>query len=904
MQEYHFKGCKNSGHDNTGDYKISALMSLCMMLTFCISIKTPEAAPEEFSDDEWKEISSIISRYYGEWIDTSDWMRTDHGGPIGNTIPSTALLGNGDLGITSGGSNDSKIFYISKSDFWTYRGAPIPIGGLTIKSASGLQGTDLKTARRQTYAKIKEIQDILNAEIRTEMDLAKGEPVLIKTWNSDRENVMICEIASGAEKSLSVEVSVWGHDNRVEAYYDSDSKTITATRMTKAQHTGDAEAFVSKAAISVRVIGTDAGAFTIPAGGRSSMQFVLPAAERGGNGKLVYKPVYIVTAVGGGGRNYGADGITLKPNCIDPVTEAAAILNKITNKNDIDELARSHSIWWKNYWSASYIKLDIKDRTYDFDTMLKYYYAAQYQLACSAREGKTAPGLYGHWHTSDSPMWDSDYHMNYNFIATWYGAAGSNRADTIKPAFDAIYAYRAKAETRAGWTEELANIAKTRVSPRDPSVVFHKDRNGEEWFPQKIKSGAIHERGGIPGALLYPVGILPWGMAGNDVNPAPSYHGQLLDALFNIYPLLEYYTYTLDDRVLKGPGGNLEGGLYDFIKKSLLLYEAWIDKIADGDDYTYDLYAAYNEGSWSVNPAVELAVLENGLKYAIMFSEILDVDVEKRKEWEEILKYLPGQPVSPYPRSGITYNVYTLAELEWNQRTNMYRPMQSPLPPDRNILPMETVIPGEVVGYYSPQAELKIAQDTVRVFSNDGAWRNNNNFPKMFPLAVIVRYPASEIITNFTNTLKSTYSHDGNNYPLMAKNLMVKDPVHGIEKIGATRFINNMMLLSDRGVMKVFPNWPDNTDAKFVRLREKGAFLVSAEYDGKAKEVKEGITLFSEKGSPITLASPWKEGITVTDRNGNEIEVLKGSVPNHPEEVTYTFGTEANMRYTVSKGRG
>jgi hypothetical protein len=374
-----------------------------------------------------------------------------------------------------------------------------------------------------------------------------------------------------------------------------------------------------------------------------------------------------------------------------------------------------------------------------------------------------------------------------------------------------------------------------------------------------------------------------------------------LDALLNIYPLVEYYTYTMDDSVLKGPDGGLEGGLYDFIKRSLLLYEAWIDKTSDGDGYTYDLYAAYNEGSWSVNPAVELAVLKNGLKYAIMFSEILGADGEKRKEWGEILKRLPGQPVSPYNSHGTVYDVYALAELEWSRRANRYQTMRSPLPPDRNILPMETVIPGEVVGYYSPPAELKTAQDTVRVFSNDNAWGNNNNFPKMFPVAVIVRYPAGEIITRFTNTLKSTYNHDGSNYPLTAKNLMVKDPVHGIEKIGATRFINNMMLLSDMGVMKVFPNWVDDKDAKFVRLREKGAFLVSAEYDGKAKEAK-SITLFSEKGSQVTLASPWKEGITVTDRNGNVIETRKGSAPNHPDEVTYTFGTEAGTRYTIIKG--
>ena len=41
--------------------------------------------------------------------------------------------------------------------------------------------------------------------------------------------------------------------------------------------------------------------------------------------------------------------------------------------------------------------------------------------------------------------------------------------------------------------------------------------------------------------------------------------------------------------------------------------------------------------------------------------------------------------------------------------------------------------------------------------------------------------------------------------------------------------LNNMMVQSDGGIIKVFPVWREDYDGKFSTIREKGAFLVSSE---------------------------------------------------------------------------
>ncbi len=708
--------------------------------------------------------------------------------------------------------------------------------------------------RFKPEGKLHEIQNILDAEVKTEMEIG-GTPLSMRTWTSATENVIVTELTSKGASPVDLQAQLWAKSGgQLPATATSDGSSATVTRQTTidSRDVNDVRAHASKAAMTMKVIGANGVAVNSDANKASgTFEFALGPGQT----------VYLVTAIGGGGRTYDSKGKLLQ--AAEPEVQAASLLHDIVGLADIQSLHGKHQDWWKNFWLTSYISMDTSDPK--LDTLMKYYYAAQYVLGSSIREDKVAPGLYSLWHTTDSSQWSSDYHMNYNFISTFYGVNSSNRAWMGLPAIDAILDYAGEGEKNAASTEHLLNIG-------------HGDHGvqARQFVESKIAKGDIDPINGIPDALLYPVSLGPWGMK---IERDYSYYGQLLDAIFSTYTLIEYYDYTLDESFLPV--------MYDYLKKCLALYEAWLEK----ENGKYVLYSAYNEGTWGKNSAVELAVLKNTLSHAIKASSKLNMDADKREQWQTILDNLAPQPTATY--AGKT--IFSLAEKHWNN--NQWEDLARPIPWDGNILPMESVIPGDQIGYYSPDTDLQVAHNTISVFVDEaigggknGAWSQYNNFPKIFANAVRVRYPAQEIVDNFALTIEEQ----------MEKNLTITDDsdFHGAEKSGATEAINSMMLLSDLGVMKVFPNWLKNRDAEFKNLRAKGAFVVSSAYRADTQSVRY-VDLTSEAGQPVTIASPWMSGIVVKDENGRNIPAVAGTAPNHAKEVTYTFNTTKGMKYRI-----
>ena len=93
--------------------------------------------------------------------------------------------------------------------------------------------------------------------------------------------------------------------------------------------------------------------------------------------------------------------------------------------------------------------------------------------------------------------------------------------------------------------------------------------------------------------------------------------------------------------------------------------------------------------------------------------------------------------------------------------------------------------------------------------------------------------------------------------------------------------INECLMQSYDGTIRLFPNWPSEKDAAFHTLRAAGAFLVSAEIkNGKVDEIE----ILSETGSPLKIILPWETGGTMTNRDGKssitssvvEMETEKG----------------------------
>jgi hypothetical protein len=74
------------------------------------------------------------------------------------------------------------------------------------------------------------------------------------------------------------------------------------------------------------------------------------------------------------------------------------------------------------------------------------------------------------------------------------------------------------------------------------------------------------------------------------------------------------------------------------------------------------------------------------------------------------------------------------------------------------------------------------------------------------------------------------------------------------ENLSLPAVLNECLLQSYSGVMRLFPNTTNLGPARFRDLRAAGAFLVSAEWDGKAVA---GVRILSEKGATLRLRNPW-----------------------------------------------
>jgi len=99
--------------------------------------------------------------------------------------------------------------------------------------------------------------------------------------------------------------------------------------------------------------------------------------------------------------------------------------------------------------------------------------------------------------------------------------------------------------------------------------------------------------------------------------------------------------------------------------------------------------------------------------------------------------------------------------------------------------------------------------------------------------------------------------------------------------------INECMLQSYNGVLRLFPNWPDGKEAEFRTLRAVGAFLVSAK---RSRTGVEWVEVTSEAGGPLALLSPWGKDV-VCEQAGKRKRIAGDSIrlDTKPGEVLRFF---------------
>jgi hypothetical protein len=462
----------------------------------------------------------------------------------------------------------------------------------------------------------------------------------------------------------------------------------------------------------------------------------------------------------------------------------------------------------------------------------KIWYHNQYFLACCLREGKVAPGLFGNWTSGKiGTAWHGDYHMNYNTQQVFWGIFSSNHVEQNLPYVELV--------------ENLLPMAQNYAQ----------------------------EKFGLPGAFFphsaYPVPsqVVPF--------PAPPWGYEVCETPWTVQSLWWQYLYTLDKVFLKR--------VYPLFRAATDFVVAFVKKESDGKYHILPTASPENWGctvDFRLNKdcIMDLALVKFLLDAAAEASKVLNLDEGERGKWAEV-----GNNLTPYPKTQGPYGEVWLDVLN--------------APPEHvyNVpVTLAPVFPGEQVGIGRNEEYLEIARRTARTVRLEGGndlvyqplirarlgmldlkWFKNEVRYCLLPNGI-----ANDRVRQMDGRYQDNLDFD----------FMMRMGVW-TENLSLPAVLNECMLQSFTGTVRLFPNTQGLGQARFRDLRAMGAFLLSASYDGKA--VSE-VTLFSEKGATAKLVNPWpKTQLKVTRVKDNQ------PVTVSVKGESVQFPTQAGERYRL-----
>lgn len=464
----------------------------------------------------------------------------------------------------------------------------------------------------------------------------------------------------------------------------------------------------------------------------------------------------------------------------------------------------------------------------------KIWYHNQYFLACCLRQGKVAPGQAGNWITPKvGTSWHGDYHFDYNVEQVYWGVFSSNHADQHFPYIDLI--------------EHLLPAAESRAK----------------------------EKFGLPGAD-FPLSAYPVSNTAN-ADPSIPWFFLICDTPWAVQSLWWHYRYTMDQNVLRR--------VYPALRAAAQFIASYAKKGNDGKYHIAPTVPPENFGltvDFRLNrdSIVDLALSEFLLDAVVEGSKVLNVDAEERVRWAEVRSNLVSYPQAQGPFGQVWLDVAN-GPTEWIFNT-----------PNTGV----PVFPAEQVGIGLRPESLEIARRTVETIRLEGG--NDLVFQPLIRarLGILdldwfkreVRYCLlpNGIANDRARQAGGRYS-DQTDFDFMMRMAV------WVENFSLPAVINECMMQSYDGTIRLFPNIHRLGPARFRNLRAVGAFLVSASWNGSTVSP---IVLLSEKGTTAQIASPWASAkLRVTRlKDGTEVKTqTDGNIVR--------FETRPQERYRVEQ---
>ena len=470
---------------------------------------------------------------------------------------------------------------------------------------------------------------------------------------------------------------------------------------------------------------------------------------------------------------------------------------------------------WRDYWNCSGVQLG--------DAFLEQiWYRNLYFLNCAVRAGVTCPGLFANWsYDAIGSAWHGDYHFNYNLQQPFWVTFSSNHLDKNLPYVDLI-----------------------------DHVLPMSKRWAREYY-------------GLVGAY-FPHSAYPVDMSMNPY-PVPTWGWEVCETPWAVQSLWWHYLYSMDEAFLQERA-------YQPIKEAVLFLIDYMKRPeahgAEWGDDRYHIFPTVSPELYGLKPGfrfnhdclVDLTLTKFVFRAFLRAAEILNIcgcEAALIDDIEDILTHFPEIPTAVSEKYGVVY-----VSVPGEHPEMVYNVPNS----------LMTVFPGEEHGLHTDGETMTILSNTFKNFQVEGGNElvfqhlqaarlgllDLERFKRQIRYCLLPNGTAADMVLQ----VHGRYS-DRTKYDFMT-------PM-GIwfENFSLPVVINECLMQSYNGLIRLYPNWPDNVDARFSSLRAVGAFLVSAK---KSKNGVDWVEIVSEVGTPLKMINPWRTAVLL--RNGAEKSLI------------------------------
>ena len=454
-----------------------------------------------------------------------------------------------------------------------------------------------------------------------------------------------------------------------------------------------------------------------------------------------------------------------------------------------------------------------------------FYNSSLYHLAGCMGNKEFPPGLFGNFVTDDFFPWAGDYHMNYNYEAPYYCVCSSNHPELF-------YGYMAPINDMKGEAKRFAKMFGCKGYA----------------FPVSFGPKALDV---YSQAHCKEHGIL--------------FLGQKSHAAYAcVIPLMHWFSTYDKEYALEN--------YYDFVLNVSAFWEDYLVKekgryVIKGDAAHEIPYYRGKEFKYithfgqvnTVNAINSLGLVKMMFNGVYDMAKELGLNPEKYDLWEDIIENLSDFPT--FIKKGKKCFRYSKFGIRWR---------------NDNTVGLQHIYPASQIGLSSDEKLLKIARNTY--FINDRRLDDNGS-NSYLPAGARIGVDPDFLIEGIHQNIKE----------FALPNRLFRHHGGGIEHlttIPAT--INEMLMQSHQGVIRIFPCWNKKSDALFKNLRADGAFLVSAELK---EERVISLKIKSLKGRNCTVQCPDIKSVLRKSDNAQ--------IPCNRTGDTVSFETRAEEEYIL-----